>query len=350
VNAPPLCGCAPLPTWRGAYLATLLVVGVGSLSPRARAEAATAALVVTRDPGAAACPDTDQLVTAVNAVAERAAAVRFDGHALPVQATVQIGSVEGGLRATVEVRGERQGRRELIDDDLSCRTLADGLALTLAILLDDTPGLAPPVVEATAAPAAAAPAREPPAASPVAPAQPAGTRWSLGGELGTGIGVALVGAATPVVSVGIVWRPSARSSLGLVALHAFEQQAALAPGSVDVALDLIGLRACRAVVGNPRQTALLLCVEPLVGALQGSGRDFDEARVERLRWSGVAGGLRAEGAIGDGLVWTVHALGVAPFVRQAFVATVDSEPAAEFVIPAAGALFGFGIRGEFGGS
>ena len=110
-----------------------------TLTPRAALARTAARLEHSREEGARACPEAPLFAAKV---AER---LGYDPFRAEADAAVRVAFAGqgGALRATVEmhdVRGVLVGRRELTSDDATCADLAEGVVLTVSILLD-TPRL-----------------------------------------------------------------------------------------------------------------------------------------------------------------------------------------------------------------
>jgi hypothetical protein len=126
----------------------LLLVPV---STAAWAAGERARLELTRDPGAASCPDAEALA---NAVASRLGYDPFDPEA-DLRMSVHFLREGSLLRGVVEMRtavGEPKGDRALASSAADCQELAEATALTISILLDPRSGLGPRPPRAPTAP------------------------------------------------------------------------------------------------------------------------------------------------------------------------------------------------------
>jgi hypothetical protein len=192
------------------WIASLIVASI--VVDVARADAAvtpprTSSLAWVRLPGAEACIDMRSLAEAVERRLGRPAFVPPTRGDLAIEA--RIAPVQGadGWRATilvVDAKGHSLGQRELQSDRPDCRSIDEELELVMALLIDPSAALAPPVAPAppalltmpvTLAPpvAVAAPTCPPPPPAPAA-------RWRGGAEAGP---VAGLGVLPSSVGVGL---------------------------------------------------------------------------------------------------------------------------------------------------
>src|SRR5688572_3004400 len=96
----------------------------------------SAAILVSRAPEAHDCPDAEQL---------RARVERIVGHSLAGDDTSRAFVMRAeftrrgeGYEATLRMSGIREGERVLRDQGTSCEALADAVAVTTALLLDES--------------------------------------------------------------------------------------------------------------------------------------------------------------------------------------------------------------------
>ncbi len=126
----------PSRTERARHAAYLVLAALLCLSPRCHAQASPrASLVVTRGDGAQDCPDGAQLAGQVRAIAGRD--VLSVGLAAPTETWVQVTMTRGftGYSAQISALGPHRGTRSLDDLGPSCASLADAVAVTIAIFL-----------------------------------------------------------------------------------------------------------------------------------------------------------------------------------------------------------------------
>jgi hypothetical protein len=138
-------------------------LGVSAPS-QAQAVAPRASLVVTRTDGAQDCPDSVALAGQVRAIA--GSDLIGTGVTAPAETFIQVAIVHdfGGYKAQIDALGRHHGARSLEDLGPSCASLAEAIAVTLAIFLDpyaNAPAL-PPAISAAPAPSSAPLAPKPP--------------------------------------------------------------------------------------------------------------------------------------------------------------------------------------------
>jgi len=252
-------------------LAALLAVFVSTYCWPACADPIHASLTVTRDDGARDCPDFSMLAERVETVAGKSL---FGTNAdEPRDTWVQVEFVRaiGGYHAIISARGNRQGTRSLDDVGPDCTSLADAVAITLAILLD--PPAAPkseppPLVVANPGVSSARVDSAPPAPAPKV--DPRRGRSVFGVEASSGASLAIVHGVVPLVEGGGRARIGEIFALGLGAGIFFPERIERGQGSIDVSLTYGYARACANLLPR-RTTALEACLEPLLGALRGAG-------------------------------------------------------------------------------
>lgn len=305
-------------------------------------------LVVTRTESATECLDSDGLIDVVNRLTGKATVV--SAKTLPPRVTprvllhVEVTAAAKGFRATLRMPGPEGGIRELTDLDPTCAELSAALGIAVVILLDSAPETepkVPPGLRRTAPEVLV-----PPLPAALLPDAPARGPLRLGPEFLGGIAVSWLSDSAPLIMGGVVWRPVPRAVFGLGAGHAFEQRTTLGAGSLATSAEFGLARWCYVASGELATSTLELCVGGLVGSLRGRGQDFDHGTVRRLPWLALSGGVITEGHLGAGLVWSAFLLGLAPIVRQTFVATQPEATDAERSTPALGALLGLGVRWE----
>ena len=111
----------------------------------AHAEPLRASLEVESAPEAATCPGRARIESEVEAILGRDAIVASsDAGSASVRFSVRI-EPDGprGLVAFLESRGARTGERTFLDEDRDCKVIAQSLAITLAMTLDESPPKAP---------------------------------------------------------------------------------------------------------------------------------------------------------------------------------------------------------------
>jgi hypothetical protein len=272
---------------RGPALLMLALFGAAARAEGADAEAAQPAsahaqplaLLVERDAGTEDCPDTLALVQAIERINGDADGLR------PAQAgdaaiEVFIARDEQGYVARIEAPG---GIRELRDGGPSCAGMADALALTLAILVDDQPP--------RPAPQPKRPAKQRPPPETPRPERPAPS-WAAGVEAGAGVSMGIAGGAWPALTAAAEMRLQPMWSFAAGALWSPVHGIDHGPGEVVVTLVAAMLRACMTWPGFiDRPPTPWLCLMGAAGSLSGEGVGYAENFSESRPW--FAGGASA---------------------------------------------------------
>lgn len=195
-------------SWKGCAAGVTTAIACGLVAQVARAEPARASLSLSRGVGAETCADASELRALVRAASGHD--VLVEEGASPLHLEVRVEPANGGYRGVIELSGARKGTRTLEDVGPGCDVLSQGLAVTIAVLLDagddepvEPPRPAPDVARPEARP-------EPPPPPPVevkAGMVPltltVGTYYDFGTIDGSAAG--LVGSAeivVPIVSFG----------------------------------------------------------------------------------------------------------------------------------------------------
>jgi hypothetical protein len=253
--------CEGLPAAALACAATL------ALAPAAAQPAARELppLVVQRAPAASDCPDAAALALRVEKLAGKPAFVaKADAGGAPAF-EVQILKSEEGYTAIVLAAGKS---RQIADAGPTCASLADALALTLAILVDaDEPPPAAP-------PAPPPPPPPPPVATFVPrplppPPERAAPRLLVGPSVGLSEG--LSGSLVPVLALSAEARAAGPLSFRAGFTWMPSRDFALAPGHVEVQLLYGEVAACAGTWRFLGATHLGLCAQLNAGGLRGKG-------------------------------------------------------------------------------
>jgi hypothetical protein len=255
-----------------------------------------ARLTVARGQQALSCPDEDELAAMVRRArsgdARSTAGLRID---------VEIRPFPGGFEASIRASGARQGERVLRVDG-PCEGLAQALAVSLALLLDDDGQWSPPAASSSPVASASSAASAPPVVSAIGqpsspPASPASRRPDL--VLGAGLARGLPGdAVAPLLLVGV---QRTGPGWGLLARGAYSwSDYSLLQGGVSVQTALLQGRACWMPADSTLQAGL--CGRLGVGVLRGTGSGHSEDRSVLRPWAGagpaaVIGGGGPRGAI-----------------------------------------------------
>lgn len=311
--------------WRWAWIAALLLWSLPS-----RAEAAV--LVVTRDDGARACPDAPSLAAAVNGVAGRAVLAASPAPVLGSWIRVELTRTFEGYRAAIQVSGGRGGSRVITDIGPGCDNLRDAVAVALAILLD---------------PVAETPTPQPAAVEPPAPAErvaraPRPTP-SFGAEAAAGMAMGILPNPRPAVEIGARSRLLPRWTLSLGGTLLALDRAGSSAGQVELGLAYGQLRSCLSAPTDDRATAFELCVQPMLGALRGSGQGFEVEGSETLLWAALGGGAAAILPLARSWSLSFRATALAPLVHHGFSVSIGGAQRQVFSTPPLGGLLTFGL-------
>jgi hypothetical protein len=329
--------------WLGllSALASLIVPsrGAAQVPPVAdTAQSPHASLVVTRGEGAEDCPDAAGLREQVQRVAGAGVLSTGMSSATANDTWIQVVIVHnfGGYRAEISAGGLHRGRRTLEDLGPSCASLADAVAITIAIFLD--PYATSPAPRAT-------PAR---VAAPAAAKAKRVSSWTprLTIELSAGAAVSVLSHTEPQAAASVGLRISERWSLALGGAFVFPDALSFEGGQIDLGLSYALLLACGRALGGAEGARVDWCAAPLLGSLRGSGRGYTSHQSERALWSALAVGPDAVFPFSRSLAWTLGVLGVLPLVRQGFDVENAGVRSNAFRSSAVAALFTLGVRGE----
>ncbi len=186
---------------RSLAISALAAASILAVDEPARADAPpprTSSLAWVRLPGAEACVDMRQLAQAVELRLGRPAFVAPTRGDIAIEARIGPTQDADGWRATITVvdaTGQLAGVRELQIDKQDCRSIDDELELVMALLIDPSAALAPPVIAREPLVSQAivlAPPLPAPAAMVCPPLVPPPDPWRVGVEAG------------PIGSVGLL--------------------------------------------------------------------------------------------------------------------------------------------------
>lgn len=229
-------------------------------------------LVVERDARAEECPDAD-------ALSARVAAIR--GRAGLGTATYRVRFSHDGDPFVVSITAEPSGRaRTLTSKDATCDTVANAVAVTLALLFDAEPSVAPPpsTPPPSVPPPAAPPGQTVPAASPPTK-RLAGTLTVAGANL---IGVTGPAAFGVSAEAGLV---VSKFRAGLGVLWASDVVASLGPGEVRAGLVGGTARLCFAPIAEMFRADL--CSGIIVAQHSATAEGFTRNDTRRRPWLAV---------------------------------------------------------------
>jgi hypothetical protein len=308
--------------------ATLTFVGLAHAEDLPRAT-----LVVTRGAGADDCPNAQDLGARVLGITGRRNLGTVAQAQTDTWVYLEFTHDLGRYGASVQLRGHRQGARALSDVGADCSSLADAVAVTLALFLD---------ADQRAAVANPAPAPVSVPRPPVALAEPLRRFLVLGG----GAGFGLLAEPSPLATVGLDLGFGERFRLGVGGAAALAQRVTHANGYTELRLSYGYARSCALALGGMNGVALELCLAFDVGALSGSGHGYDAIERKRLLWSALAGGMQALGPLAAPSFWWLSTMAVTPLTLRGFAVTSAGVPHDVFLVPRVGALasFGLGVR------
>jgi hypothetical protein len=211
----------------------------------------------------------------------------------------------GGYTADVVLTGAERGERTLRDAGPTCTALADALAVTIALSLDDR-----------ASPEQASPAPterpSPPRASEPEPRFPV---WA-GATAGAGFGQVGAPSFAPGIELGA---DVARDfPLRIGAMYFLPRDNALSPGGVRVSLLAGEIAMCRALFRLALVLRTNACADLQIGSLRGEGYGVASTTSAALLWIAAGARLELEGASLGPVVWGLQGSLSAPVRRQTF--------------------------------
>jgi hypothetical protein len=259
------------------------------------------------------CPDAEALAGSVGRLMKRSALDPTPGVSPTGAIVIHIHGGPQGYTATI-LAGDRA--REIADPWPTCAGLAEGLPLTLAILLDsDEPLVSSPPPPATpppkAAPSPGTPARPPP---PRLEEKSTGFSIQLGGAGSTG----LLGPLVFGIQGDADLRLAKTFSLGAGAFWLTPVTIPFPPGEVSVSLWAGLVRGCSDVVGSARTTRLSLCGHAALGVLVGQGSGYVTNETSTRPWIALGGTGLIEGTLWKRLGWAARLSFFIPAVKESF--------------------------------
>ena len=312
----------------------------GTSLAAAQTQSPRAALVVTRGEGAQDCPDSLVLAERVRGVAG-ANVISAELGAGVVETWVQVAIARnfGGYSAQISTSGSRHGSRTLEDLGPSCASLADAIAVTLAIFLDPYANLQPTPV----APKDTAPHRSPePKQKPPAEA-PYPARFFL--DAGAGITLNVLEHAMPLLAgrAGLHLTPDWSLSLG--GGFVLTDTVTSPGGEVELSLAYADFRGCGRALGQAGGAQLDWCLAAMIGSLRGSGVGYAEGFSQRAAWLAAALGPEVVFPFTHSLSWVLAGEAVLPIIRNGFEVQVNGSRSVAFRPSAVGGLISLGVRG-----
>lgn len=253
---------------------------------------------------------------------------------------------EGGYTAEVQAGGRL---RQIADAGPTCAGLAEGLAITLAILLDSdeeparvaSPAPSQPPPPASAPPPVARPA--PPPSAPPLDVPAAETELAV--HAGVGETVGLIGPLNVAILGEVTLRVLRSITIGAGALGVPTRTIDFPPGSVDVYLAAASLRACVDALsssespGSRGGVRASLCALGFGGGLHGDGSAYPINREQLRPWFALGVGGHVEGPIWGRLGFSARMNLLIPLTKESFQVDgygVAFEPARVGVLAAVG--------------
>lgn len=262
------------------------------------------------------------------------------GLASPVETWIQVTMTRSfsSYAAQISALGVHHGTRSLEDLGPSCTSLADAVAVTIAIFLDPYENL--PLPEPTA------PVSAPPVPARIPPRVERRARWPrllLDGS--GGVASNLLEHTEPFVaaSVGIGLTPRWSFTLGFA--FVFPDVKATPGGELDLSLSYLYLAACARAWGEPEGARVDWCSAPLYGSFAATARGYLDSRSDRNAWFALSFGPRVAVPLSRALSWVFTVQGVAPLTGQSYAVQSMGVRSNAFRSAAVGGLLSVGVRG-----
>lgn len=319
-------------------LLLLATVSEASLAV-AQTQVPKAALIVTRGEGAQDCPDSAALAERVRAVAGGNVVSAEPGSA-PFETWVQVAIARNfnGYSAQISTSGLRHGSRTLEDVGPSCASLADAVAVTLAIFLDPYASAPPP----KAVPPVVCPAPAPKSGEPREAPQP--SLFSL--AAGAGLTINVLEHAMPLLTAQAGLRLGPRWSLSLGGGYVLTDTATSPGGEVELSLAYVDLGACGRASGESGGLRLNWCLAVMLGSLRGSGRGYEDEFSKNSPWLSASVGPDVVFPITRAFSWILTGQAVLPLIRNGFDVEADGARIQAFRPSSVGGLLSLGVRGD----
>jgi hypothetical protein len=235
------------------------------------------------------CPDARELHATVERILQRSLSPTLPADT--VFASVRFRQAGTGFEALVHLTGAKQGERTLTDTGGSCAPLAQAVAVTLALLVDNAP------------------------APTVPPAEPS---FRSQGAVSLGLGPVL--GLLPSASLALdatLQLIGPRWSVHAGGFTLLPRDAELGPGRVSVRLYSAHGMVCRRVWGG---SSLRLdgCAAGAAGWLSGQGEGYPISSQAGFVWSSLGAAVRLGGPIGSRWLWAVSTEGLVPLGQHRF--------------------------------
>lgn len=300
---------------------TLTLTGTLFAATEARAEerpdTPLASLQVSKSDGAKDCPDAAGLADRVAQIAGKPVLDPTPSSALRLSFSVQLTANKAGYSAVLRAKGTRSGVRNIADIGSDCSGLADALAVTLAIILDDERSAPPPAPNPLESFVVQPPAPQSPTPTESAPPpRETPTFWRPFVGAGAALGILDTNALGAVAGLDI---NIGRLVTGLEVLWLLPHRFDRGPGNATVDLVAVGFHACFQPETDPRRTHLALCAHFTEGRLHGAAEGFTINRSASRPWTAPGVAALVGGEVTSPLEWFVRAKLYFPVRRERFV-------------------------------
>jgi len=262
----------------------------------------------------------------------------LDPHRAETWVQVAITRTFAGFSAQLSTSGRHHGTRTLEDLGPSCESLADAVAITIAMFLDPYQN-SPARAEAPARvdlPRAPGPSEVPVVRS----ARPRPFFLEAAG----GIAFNLLEHAEPFLDVGVGYQPSTRWSFALGGTYVFPDSKLDGTRNVDLRLSFGWLRVCARALGDVEHTSLVWCAAPQIGSLAGSGHGYQHDFTKRALWLALSIGPDVAFRFTNGMSWVLSGQAVVPLLDQGFTVESGGEQRTAYQTPAVAGMVSLGLR------
>jgi hypothetical protein len=313
-----------------AILAALVISSLAPLEMGAAPADPPAPFRVQKMPGAEACPDAFTLAEATNGAMHRTAldAQPVEDEPQGVHIVVDFDHDDDGFHATIRVLGgDRAGERSLSDPGAKCDDLAQAVAITLAVMLDE--GLGPPappppapsplpIAPSTAVSPASVAAAEASANFTLAPrATPRALGLDVAVSGGALFGVVRSAAPYFALEFDATFARALRFGVGGVGVLP-QQFDEVKGGFAEVSLLAAEAFACARVVSFGTNVDGDLCALVLAGGVRGRTEGLAVNDDRTRPWLAGGASARVDGRLAGPFGWTVLGAALAQRLRESF--------------------------------
>lgn len=272
-------------------------------------------LAVHRSDTAMDCPDAEALAGSVGRLMKRPALDPTPGTSPAGAIIIHIRGGPQGYTATIQA-GDRA--REIADPWPTCAGLAEGLPLTLAILLDGDEPLvsAPPPPPPTSPLSLIAPMPSIQAPSPAPRREEKSTGLSI--QMGPAGSAGLLGPVVFGIQGDVDFRFAKTFAAGAGAFWLAPRTILFPPGEVSVSLWAGFVRGCSYILGSPERTRFALCGHAALGVLEGQGSGYITNETSTRPWIALGGAGLIEGSLWKRLGWAARFSFFIPAVKESF--------------------------------